>query len=302
MNEKFYSQEVNPFQNGTKTLAITPNFVYGDEYGFNKIFDKKESKIKLDLNNFKNGKGENATHHYYNLTIDQFLNLRISLLNGSIYRKKISLYADYGVFGTIKSGEHEGEYKYRSLSVEYNEKLNNPFKITFVEGYYKINGDKRENTTSTTDNVMLTEEKFISIIEDIYAVYLVEIKDVSLNIREESKKKFKEQLEDAKKKAERKKAETSNTVNKPQEPATVKKETVQTNNNQPEIHLVEGIFVSDFQALENAEVALFRIGENDYQVYFQTVPEQLRTAAEIRSSVKINLYEYNGNLIFHSLY
>ena len=77
---------------------------------------------------------------------------------------------------------------------------------------------------------------------------------------------------------------------------------MQTNNKQPEIHLVEGIFVSDFQALENAEVALFRIGENDYQVYFQSVPEQLRTAAEIRSSVKINLYEYNGNLIFHSLY
>ena len=123
MKEKtiILTKEIAPIQTKDRTLAVTPNLVFTTAKQFNRIFVEKESKISFDLNNFSEGKGENAKHFKFNLTLEQFYGILEALRSGYILfaKTKIEHFADYSMFPPEKDGIHKGEYKFRKFTLEY---------------------------------------------------------------------------------------------------------------------------------------------------------------------------------------
>lgn len=324
MNEKkFITKETAPEQTQDRTLSITPNLVFADAHQFNRIFDEKKSKITLDLNNFHEGKGNGAKHFKFNLTLKQFYGLKEALASGYMFfiQPKMEFFADYSMYPPESEGQHKGEWKYRKCSVEFKQGRNYPFSLTNTEGYKDANG---KYTASEFTYINMSFETYayllnrinnvIDVHKTIYANSGIVSEGYKL-VAEEEKKWKKDSTTSAQEKEETYYEPTTQEVPEmptPTEPqsqpaATQPTETVAPTNTpqtpqKTEIHAVEGIFVSDFQALSNSYIAKFRMENGrEYDIHFKEVPEELRTAKEIESRVMINIYAYGDNIIFDSL-
>ncbi len=317
MKEIILTKEIAPIQTKDRTLAVTPNLVFTTAKQFNRIFVEKESKISFDLNNFSEGKGENAKHFKFNLTLEQFYGIVEALRSGYILfaKTKIEHFADYSMFPPEKDGVHKGEYKFRKFTLEYKNGKDYPFCITITNAYK----DKQGNFTSSEyAYINLSFDTFASLLNNIENVIKIHLDLYANSGRVQEGYKLLAESEKNRTKdtpTSTQQTETPNTVpTTPIEQPVQNEQPVQstqpiteqqtnsTASTKSEIHAIEGIFVSDFQALSNAYVAKFRMENGrEYDIHFQEVPDELRTAKEIESRVMINIYAYGDMIIFDSL-
>lgn len=311
--QNFYTAEIDPAQNDKMTLAIEMALVYSDEYGSNKVFDRKASKIKLDLNNFSGGKGEDAKHYYFNLTIAQFRQVYRAYNNGSIKDKKKFYYTtSYDAYPVKdETDKHCGLHEVRSLTIEFISTMNNPYKIEILNGYAP-EGKQKAEIDVRTEKRFFDDLAFGKILDDINDAIDVAKTEYALSgILEKGRTGLANQKEEFKTKAKNSAPKNSNTpvqqqaTSVPQNVQPQQIAPVQQSNQQAEkeIHAVRGKFTSTFFKLEKADAFIvdFTVQKKIYKIYFKNVPDELRTAQEIGNEVTINIYQYGDKLIFDSM-
>ena len=301
MKEKtvYYTDEIEAFQNDNVTLAIAPMFVYADGNEYNTVFKQKDTKIKLDLNDFSGGKGDAANHYKFNLSLNMFRRLKRMVFFGTIKKEKFYETVSYDMYP-----EEDGTHKVLSITVEYipvinGETMRNPFKLEIMNGYAK-KGEQKATQRITKGKIWLKEDYLNVIIDSIQdAVDVAKLNYVvsgryekGRSLVEEHKKKYSKdkEIKETVKENEPDNNENESTDNKAKE-----------NSFKPEIHPVSGRFVSDFQKLANCSVASFEVKGKIFPIYFEEVPESLVTSRELGIDVVINIYQYKDKFIFDSL-
>lgn len=308
MNEKniYYTDEIDAFQTDKATLAIAPVFTYAEPHEYNKVFLDKKTKIKLDLNDFSNGKGDAANHNKFNLSLSMFRRLKRMVFYGTIKKEQFYEVVSYDMYPE-REGAMAGNHKVLSITIEYVPEINgkpmrNPFKLEIKNGYAK-QGEQKATMNQTSGKIWLKEEFLAEIIEQIQDA----IDEAKLNyvvsgryekgraLVEEQKKKYKKEEVEEPTSTNNTSSEPVNTVNTTVTPATTETKP------EIEIHPVSGKFISDFQKLENCSVASFEIKGKVFPIYFKEVPEPLVTSRELGVDVTINIYQYGDKFIFDSL-
>lgn len=301
MKEKtvYYTDEIEAFQTDKATLAITPVFDYAEGNEYNKVFNQKKTKIKLDLNDFSGGKGDAANHYKFNLSLNMFRRLKRNVFFGTIKKEKFYETVSYDAYP-----EENGTHKVLSISVEYVPEINgkamrNPFKLEIMNGYAP-QGEQKATIDVKKGKIWLKEDFLNEIIDSIQDA----VDEAKLNYVVSGRyEKGRALVEEHKKKYKDKEIEEPVSVNKSTD--TNENESTDTKSEEtafkPEIHPVSGRFVSDFQKLANCSVASFEVKGKIFPIYFEEVPESLVTSRELGIDVVINIYQYKDKFIFDSL-
>ncbi len=338
MNDNiFYSSEIDAYQTGNMTLSAKIDFNYANakkdfdkEKHFYKVFDEHTDKIKLDINNFKNGKGDAAKHYSFNLDVYHYRSINKWFYYKEYRQKKFYLTKSYDSYPE-KDGKYAGMHKVLSLSIEYIEldkdgkPMNYPFKIQIWNGYGKEGEQKAsvDNYYGVCQMNELSFQKFIDDIQDAIDVFKMEyaMSGILQRGREGLAKQNKE-ISERKKAAESANKTSQTTQNNVQQTQPVQQYTSQppvqqnvvhqnavqntvqsTANTQfkKEIHTIEGRFVSDFQHLSDRVVVNFENEKGVFPITFKEVPDVLKLAQELGRPVTINIYQYGKSFIFDSL-
>lgn len=300
-DKKYFTDEIEPFQTDKATLGIAPTFTYAEPHEYNKVFNNKKTKIKLDLNDFSEGKGDAANHNKFNLSLNMFRRLQRMVFYGTIKKEKF-----YETVSYDKYPEEDGTHKVLSITVEYVPEINgkamrNPFKLEIMNGYAP-QGEQKATMKKTSGKIWLKEEFLADIIDTIQDAideaklnYVVSGKyeEGRLLVEGEKKKYKKEEVEEP--------TPENTSDNIPNEQPVSQTTQPTTNTNEIEIHPVSGKFISDFQSLENCSVASFEVKGKVFPIYFKEVPETLKTSRELGIEVVINIYQYGDKFIFDSL-
>lgn len=151
-----YSTQCAVAQNTKKTLAFYANLELAEKHRFAEILDNK-SKIKVSINDFSNGKGDNATKVYANLEVSEvfyvFEKAKAGLLPKFSSIKSLDAYPE-------REGQFKGLVQIRILAIEYIQGNNNPWKIQITNGYGK-NG--KISAGQKAANFFMTDQLFLDL-------------------------------------------------------------------------------------------------------------------------------------------
>ena len=309
-NYQVYTNQCALYQNDKVTLAVYANLVTADKYHFAELINDKESKIKMDINNFTNGKGNQASHVYYNLSVSEVYDVFENLKSNSNFEK---FYSAVSLDAYPKrEGEYAGLCDVRSITITYSPNMNYPYKIYIVNGYGKKGkiekGERAEQVFLKKDAIKnlfrkttMFIEKYIDCIPNDFI--LDGVKQV-----EDGKQTYQEQMPQNNYGVQQEQIPQQQM--QPQNDYGVQQEQIpqqQMQYQQPvseeksEIHAVNGRFISEFINISGAYVVQMEINNKIYNIYFKDVPKELVKAQELGVEVMINIYQFKGNLCFDSL-
>lgn len=309
MSKEFadYTTQCAAYQNAKITAALYANLKPAEDHEFAEVLSEK-SKVKIFINDFSKGKGDNSTKVDYNLEVDDIKYIldkaTLGLLPKFYRAKSLDAYPE-------KEGPFVGLAKVSSVLIEYLQGNNYPWKIEVTVGYGK-EGKIQQGRKSA--KVFLNDMDFLAFWRQAWRYIEQYINLISPNLITKGLRVMEEKLQSG----------YTNNFTQPEIPQYSEPYVPEQNYSQPsdtqyvqesvpdvpapqkqnaqkEIHTVKIQFISDFIMLSNAFCVKILTNGKEYALFLQHVSETLRTAQQNNTLVLANVYYWQGKLFFDSL-
>ena len=293
-NFEAYTKQCTWYQNNNVTLAIYANLVPAQSQRFAEIIDKEESKLKVTLNDFEKGKGDNATKVYYNLSIKEFRYIKTNYKRGSLpeYKgiKSLDTYKE-------SSGPYQGLAQIRRILVQYmGTSYKYPWKIEITNGY---GADGKISAGEKKASAFLNDIDFEALWDDTEDYINAFMRLFSRSLIKQGLTKIEEYKRDGYSEDFSKNSQPQNQPPTQEQPQSQPQG--QAQNQPPELHPTRVQFVSEFVAVQNCYAVQILTKGQTYTVYCHDVTEEMRKAQREQVIVTVNLYKYKDSLILHSM-
>lgn len=298
MSKKFeaYTKQCAAYQTDKVTVAVYGNLERADANRFAEVLDSANSKIRVTINDFQNGKGDDAVKVYYNLSVaelnyifDRFKNNSMPLFKGI---KSLDSYPE-------KEGQYAGLAQIRTIVIQFmGADYTYPWKIEIVNGYGK---EGKISTGMKTAKAFLNEISFYQLLSDTkryideyVRIFAPDMIKNGLKKMEEYKRGYDESILQGQNYYSDNVYQFDPDYNRQNSGTnTAEKQNTQSKS-QWDIHPTKVQFVSDFIAMENGFAVQIMCKGMTYTVYCREVTEAMQKARMEGIAVTANLFKYNG--------
>lgn len=147
-NRNYLNPTAGVFQNQNKTLTITPNPKEAEENNFAALNSQRQTKVKINIRDFTNGKGDSASVCSANIDYKKALAL-YEAIKASVYFPDITyqIREDKVVSDALPSNSaHPGKGKVTKLTIKFQKDKGRKWYVSVENGYAYfnvVNGSRR---------------------------------------------------------------------------------------------------------------------------------------------------------------
>lgn len=299
--DDYINNSIQPIQTATKTLTAIPKAIPASRNAFVSILSESESKLKILINDFAKGKGENAVKVYFNLELKDVYYLYRCACNFDIPRP----FSQTKIFGEpMKSGKYIGLSPVTKININRTviskDTGEKGWNISIDNGYGKKMDNKNGGSYAKGGSIVIdkksymqiTDQNFLMIFQDAFDYFQIKKNLFASQYLALNEDQFKQMMENNY-------YNTSSSIQTKEEVTTDNNVTAEPNNviefqNKGSEYKI--VVTSDFQKKNNQNYFMATIDGKAIEIYFPKGVSFSKEDGEILKESKKSGIEIKVNL------